>query len=105
MQFQRPGLGRRDKRLDPVELEVGLAVAPDLDLGDQRRLALAAVPLEEVLLAVDAVRHADHRAGPALDMVDHPRADGFIVLRQIELGDGRAVLGVGPQAACRHERW
>ena len=58
------------------------------------------VALEELLLAVDAVGHADDRARPALDVADHPGADRFVVARQIELGDRLAVAGVGPQRLC-----
>jgi hypothetical protein len=40
----------------PIDLQIGLVVAEHLDLGDQGRRALAQVALEEVLLAIDAVR-------------------------------------------------
>src|SRR4051794_31991884 len=55
------------------------------------------MPLEEVLPAVDAVRHADHRARPTLHMRQHPLADRLIILRQLELGHRLAVVGIGPE--------
>ncbi len=53
--------------------------------------------LEEVLRAVDAVGHADHRARPALHMGQHPIADRLVELRQLQLGHRLAVIAVGPE--------
>jgi hypothetical protein len=39
------------------------------------------VALEELLIALNAVRHADHRTGPTLDVIDYPAADRLIRTR------------------------
>ena len=54
------------------------------------------VALEE-LLAVDSVRRAHERAGPAAQMRQQPFANGFVIAREIELGDGRTLRAFGPQ--------
>ncbi len=76
-------------------------VAEHLDLGDQRRGALADVPLEELLVAVDAVRRADDRARAPLDVRHHPGADVLQVAGEVELGDRRPVAAVGPERLVR----
>ena len=53
------------------------------------------VTLEEAL-AVDAVRRADQRAWPALDMTDHPFADRLEIAGEIEFCHGFAVTRVRP---------
>ena len=97
VQFKGADLGGGHQRLHPVALEVGFAIAPDLDLGDQGRLSLARMALEELLLSLDAVGHADHRAGPATDMLKHPFADRLVVARQVQLGHWGVVAGIRPQ--------
>src|SRR5690606_845970 len=64
VKLKSAGLGGGDQSLDTIELDIGLAIPPDLDLGDQRRLALGRVSLEEFLRAVDSIGHSDHRTGP-----------------------------------------
>ena len=102
MQFQRPGLGGGDQRFDAVDLQVRLAVAADFHLGEKGGLPLAGMALEKALLAFDAVGRAHQRAGPALDVRQHPAADRFVIARQFQLGDGLAFVGIvgagiGPQ--------
>jgi hypothetical protein len=92
-----PRPGRRRPGPRPCRTAGRACGRPRPDLGDQRRLALAVVALEELLLAFDAVGHADHRTGPAADMLDHPVADRLVISRQLQLGDRPAVMGVGPQ--------
>src|SRR5712691_7893334 len=48
------------------------------------------------MLAADPIRRAYDRARTSLDVLDHPVANGLIVVSQIELGDRFAVTGVGP---------
>ena len=48
------------------------------------------------LLAFDAVGCAHQRAGPPLDMRQHPAAYRFIIACQFQLGDRFAVTGIGP---------
>src|SRR3954452_1322752 len=56
--------------------------------------------LEEAF-ALDAVGRADQRAWPALEVNDHPFADGFEVAREIQLGDGIAIAVVRPELLVR----
>ena len=94
MQLGGAALARRHQPFDLVDLQVGLLVAFDLHLFQEIGTARHGVALEEDL-AADAVGRAHQRARPTPDVVDHPRADRLVVLRQLELGDRR--LFVRPQ--------
>ncbi len=85
-------LRRGDDRLEAVELGVGFAVAAHFDQRDGLRHAGHLVALKE-LLAADAIGRADDGAGAALDVVEHPRADFFVVAGEVKLGDA----GFGPE--------
>ena len=60
-------LRHRGQPFDPVDLQIGLAVAGNLHQFEQVRGARHRMALEE-LLAADAVGRADDRAGPSLQM-------------------------------------
>ncbi|WP_234893777.1 hypothetical protein [Sinorhizobium meliloti] len=51
----------------------------------------------EELLAANAVGRSNDRAGPALDVIDEPGSDGFMVAGEIFLGHGFAIAGVRPE--------
>ena len=82
--FDRCDLGCCDQTLDSIDLDVGLSVAFDLHEADQVRHAQHGMALEEPL-RIDPVGRADDGAWPALQMLDHPRANLFEVAREIDL--------------------
>ena len=67
MQLEAADLRHRRQPFDPIDLQIGLAIAGDLDELQQVRAARHGVALEEGL-APDAVGRAHDRAGPALDV-------------------------------------
>ncbi|MNT38557.1 hypothetical protein D3C72_1747560 [compost metagenome] len=97
VEFKGGDLGGGHEGLDPVKLQVGLLVSPHLYLGDQVGLPLARMPLEELLLALYAVRHPDNGTRAALYMLQHPLADRCIVFCEVLLGDRIALPVVRPK--------
>ncbi len=95
--FDAAALGGRDEGLGGVELKVRLAVARHGGEGDQRRGAGPRVPLEEPLVAFDAVRGAHQGTRPALEVDQHPFGDLFEIAGELDLGDRGDVAGGGPQ--------
>ena len=93
MEFHGRDLGHGDEALDAVDLQVGLAIALDDGLFDQRGHAGRCVALKPFLV-IDAVRGAYDRTWTAPEMLDHPRSDDFEVAGEIELG-GSAALAFG----------
>ena len=96
MQLQPAALRHRRQPFDPIDLQIGFAIARDLGEFQQVRTTRHGVALKEGL-ALDAVGRAHHGARPALDVADHPVADGFEIPGKIELGDGLAIAAIGPQ--------
>ena len=96
MELERTDLRDRDERLDAIDLHIGRLVASHLDKGEQIRDAGHGMALKE-LLTVDSVRRAHQRARTAAQMRQQPLADGFVIAGEIELGDGVARIGIGPQ--------
>ena len=96
MQLERADLRDRNERLDAIDLHIGRLVAPDLDEGEEIRDAGHGMALKE-LLAVDSIRRAHQRAGPAAQMRQQPLADGFVISGEVELGDCATLSAIGPQ--------
>ena len=96
MQLQRGDLRQRSQSLDAIDLEVGVAVPRNPHKADQAGEAAHGVALEESL-AVDAIRATDEGAGPALDVRQHPLANGGEVIGELALGDGAAIARIRPQ--------
>jgi hypothetical protein len=95
MQLDATDLGNGGEALDTVDLQVGFLVTEDFDQFQQVWRSRHRVALEE-LLAVNAIRGPDDRARPALDMIDEPRPDRFVILRKLDLGHGLVVAGIRP---------
>ena len=95
MQLERTDLCDRRKPFDAIDLQIGFVVAENLHQLQKVRGAFHGVALKEAL-AVDAVRRADQRAWPSLDMTDRPFADRLEIAREIEFGHRLAVTRVRP---------
>ena len=100
MEFQRRDLGDRRETLDPVDLEIGLAIARNRHEFEQIGRSRHGMALKELLARV-AVRRPDNRTRPALDVVEKPRPDSLVVARKIELGHGCRIRRVGPERLVR----
>ena len=101
MQLQPARLRRRDQGFDPVDLQIGFAVAGHLHQREQRRLSCAGMALKEALVAVDPVRRAHDGAGPPLDLRQHPVTDRLVILRQFQLAHRGVIARIGPQRLVR----
>src|SRR5579859_2277126 len=95
--LQRVKLSPGDQRLHPVELQVGPGVPRHCDRIDQTGLPLAAMALEKAFLCAHPIRKADDRAWASANMRNHPRPDRLVILGEVELGHGLAVVSVRPQ--------
>src|ERR1700676_3349011 len=95
MQLERADLRDCPKPLDAIDLQIGFVVAENLDQFQQIGCPAHGMALEEVL-ALDAVRRADQRAWPSLDVSDHPFANRLEIAGEIEFCDGFAVASVRP---------
>ena len=80
MQLEAADLRHRGKPLDAVDLQIRLAIAGDFYQLQQVRGPRHRMALKEGL-AADAVGRAHHRAGPALQMADHPAPDRLEIAR------------------------
>ena len=103
MQLESANLRDGNEAFHAVDLQIGLLVAEHRHQFQQVGGSRHGMALEE-LLAADPVRRADDRARPALDMLDQPRTDRFVIAGQILLGDRLAVVRRPARAACRGSR-
>src|ERR1700735_2879962 len=93
-QLQPSDLGCGDECFNTVELEIRLPVTPHRDRGDQVRLALAGVALEEPLFAGDPIGEPDDRAGAPPDVCNQPVPDRLIKAGKIEFAYGPPLVRV-----------
>src|SRR5215218_7758351 len=82
--FDRSNLGRCNQPFDGVELNIGLSVSTYFNQIDVLRHTRHRVPLEKPF-TLDPIRSSDDRAWPSFEMLDHPRANLFQVVRQLDL--------------------
>src|SRR5262249_4091899 len=92
----RRDLRERRKRLDVIDLQVGLAIPRHLHEVDQARGALHRVALKELLTA-DAIGRAHERAGAPGEVAHHPGTDGLEIPRESELRYGLPGAVIGPE--------
>jgi hypothetical protein len=85
MEFNRRDLRCSDETFHAIDLNITFAIALYVNDGNQVRHPAHLVTLEKSL-AVDAIRSPDDRTGSSSNVLDHPRADNFQVVRKVALG-------------------
>ena len=74
---------------DVIDLKIRFAISRDFYEVEKLGGALHGMALEETLTC-DPIRRPDDGARSPADVLHHPRSDGFVVLRELELRDGLA---------------
>ncbi len=100
MQFDATHLSDCCEPFHPIDLEIGLPVTKHLYKFDQVRGAWERMTLEE-LLALQTIGRANHRAGPAVDMVDQPRSHRLVIAGEIEFCDWLSIPSIRPECLIR----